>query len=291
MRKKEVLYAVVGGVVGAVLVMAAGSFSLLGAHKEGEDAKFGEIICRELKVVRPDGQTAVSISFGHYDISGDVGSMYIGEYGGQVFVFDRHGELSTGIGFDEHGGRVDVRGKGESQAYMGIDGHGGFVHALGKGELRAYMGIGERGGVVEVCGTDGLSGVDMGINEYGGGIVSLESKNGKTSVASGSVSVFGKDGRGGVLLSALESGGRVDLVGLRNTMGGYPSLVSMGIEGDGGYVSVSGKDDKSSAGMRIDEHGGVIGVHGKGESQAVMGINEYGNGVISMWDKDGYRLK
>ena len=34
MRRKEVLFAVIGGIVGAVLVMAAGSFSPLGAQNE-----------------------------------------------------------------------------------------------------------------------------------------------------------------------------------------------------------------------------------------------------------------
>ena len=41
MRRKEALYAVVGGVVGAVLVMVAGSFSPLGAQNELKDAEFG----------------------------------------------------------------------------------------------------------------------------------------------------------------------------------------------------------------------------------------------------------
>ena len=34
MRRKEALYAVIGGVVGAVLVMATGSFAPLGAQNE-----------------------------------------------------------------------------------------------------------------------------------------------------------------------------------------------------------------------------------------------------------------
>ncbi|MDE0043432.1 MAG: hypothetical protein OXT74_15440 [Candidatus Poribacteria bacterium] len=159
MKYREKLgYIALGGVLMLIGMLAAALFSPMGAQNEVKDAEFETIICRELKVVRPDGRTAVSISFGHCDISGDVGSIYAGDYGGQIFVYDRHGELSTGIGFDGSGGRVDVRGKGESQAYMGISEHGGFVHALGKGELRTYVGIGEHGGIVEVRGKDGFSG-------------------------------------------------------------------------------------------------------------------------------------
>ena len=30
-------------------------------------------------------------------------------------------------------------------------------------------------------------------------------------------------------------------------------------------------------------------VKGKGDGAAVMAINEYGNGAVSTWDKNGYR--
>ena len=35
------------------------------------------------------------------------------------------------------------------------------------------------------------------------------------------------------------------------------------------------------------EHGGFVGVRGKGEGRASMGINPSGNGAISTWDKNG----
>ena len=43
MTRKEALIAVIGGVVGAVLVMAAGSISPLGAQNGVRDAEFGKI--------------------------------------------------------------------------------------------------------------------------------------------------------------------------------------------------------------------------------------------------------
>lgn len=40
--------------------------------------------------------------------------------------------------------------------------------------------------------------------------------------------------------------------------------------------------------LRIDEHGGKVGVTGKGEGMAAMGINVYGSGAISVYDTNGY---
>ena len=38
------------------------------------------------------------------------------------------------------------------------------------------------------------------------------------------------------------------------------------------------------------EHGGRVDVYNKqGENRAVMSVNEYGNGAVSTWDKNGYR--
>ena len=38
------------------------------------------------------------------------------------------------------------------------------------------------------------------------------------------------------------------------------------------------------------EHGGRVDVFNKqGENRAVMSVNEYGNGAVSTWDKNGYR--
>ncbi len=41
----------------------------------------------------------------------------------------------------------------------------------------------------------------------------------------------------------------------------------------------------------INEHGGFVGVFGIGDTQsrALMGVNEYGDGAISTWWKNGER--
>ena len=46
MLRKEILIAVIGGVIGAVLAMAAGSIAPLGAQNEVKDAVFATIECR-----------------------------------------------------------------------------------------------------------------------------------------------------------------------------------------------------------------------------------------------------
>ena len=53
MNTKAGLYAVIGGVVGAVLTMAVGLF-LPQAAQSQSDAVFGKITCRELEVVDSD---------------------------------------------------------------------------------------------------------------------------------------------------------------------------------------------------------------------------------------------
>ena len=67
----------------------------------------------------------------------------------------------------------------------------------------------------------------------------------------------------------------------------------MGIKEHGGGVAVAGKDGEGSALMSLNENGGYVGVFGKGSdtTSAKMGVNEYGNGAVSTWDKNGYRLQ
>lgn len=62
----------------------------------------------------------------------------------------------------------------------------------------------------------------------------------------------------------------------------------------GGNVSVwSAKGKVLIPGeLGVNEHGGYVHVQGTKERGKVkMGINEYGNGAVSTWDKDGYRQK
>ena len=62
MRRKEALCAVIGGVAGAVLVMALGSFAPLVAQTEARDAAFGTITCREIRGINEWGVERVSLN-------------------------------------------------------------------------------------------------------------------------------------------------------------------------------------------------------------------------------------
>lgn len=60
MKVRECLYAVLGGIVGAVVTLSVCSFTPLGAQS-GEDSNFDVITCRELKVVDSEGKQRVRL--------------------------------------------------------------------------------------------------------------------------------------------------------------------------------------------------------------------------------------
>ena len=173
MRRKEVLYAVIGGVVGAVLVMAAGSFSPLGAQNDVAAAEFGTITCRRL-VVRYDG----------FPYATEINPI-------SVTVSDEDGRSAT---LRAHG--VSVRGEnGKGKAAMTVMGEHVAVSLSGEdGEGSVYMTVGDRSGVVTVGGEEGE--VFMTVNDHGG-----------------IVTVGGKDGEGSALMALDENGGYVGVFG------------------------------------------------------------------------------
>ena len=132
MRRKEAFFAVVGGVVGAVLTMATGLFSPLGVQSQAM-RNFGKITCTELEVVRPDGTQGAWI--------------YANDDGGRVIVYGRNGTLKKSVNL--------------------MYGNGGFVGVFGSnGTTQAGMGVwegekGESGGHIHVWGSDKLRGLDF----------------------------------------------------------------------------------------------------------------------------------
>ena len=110
MRRQEVLFGVLCGVVGAVMAMAVGSLSPLGAQS-GESAVFGTVTCHELNVVEKAGGTRVSLSSAGVIVFDN--ESIVSMTGGQVIISN----LSQGTGAkmhtDEQGGAVMVFGKGD----------------------------------------------------------------------------------------------------------------------------------------------------------------------------------
>ncbi len=109
MRRKESLYAVIGGVVGAVLTMVVSS--VMPIRAQNGDTTFGEITCTGLNVVSAEGKTKVSLMTFADD--------------GMVWVFGRAGGGVT-LYVDDHGGQVEVLGKGidKTRAGMGVNEYG-----------------------------------------------------------------------------------------------------------------------------------------------------------------------
>lgn len=106
-----------------------------------------------------------------------------------------------------------------------------------------------------------------------------------TVVDGGDIFVWGEDLTSAVILGTRDTGGFIRVYGKDGPGTG------VGIYGyeHGGGVNVYGKDRKSGVTLRVTEHGGHVQVDGKGDGSSVIAINEYGNGAVSTWDKNGYR--
>ena len=144
MNRKESLYAVIGGITGAVLTMVV--CSVMPIRAQNGDATFGEITCRGLRAVDAKGDTRIWL------VPGADTVWVFGEKGGGVI-----------LDVNDHGGRVQIYGRGgrsdrERQATLGIDEHGGYVGIYGKGSQKAHA--------------------VMSVNDYGNGTVSTWDKNG-----------------------------------------------------------------------------------------------------------------
>lgn len=201
MIRKEVLYAVMGGCVGAVLTMVVNSFPPLGAQSQS-DGNFGKITCREIEVLRPDGLPGVRIATGKHNGFVNLGSVMIygTDHTGFVGVFAgdkksvsmsvdkdngervsiKNGESGVVVGIAEHGGFVRVVGKDSKPiATMGDHEHGGYVAAYGKNEKSsAGITIDNDGGRLSVIGKDGKEKAAVGVSEHGNGAVNTWDKNG-----------------------------------------------------------------------------------------------------------------
>ena len=100
------------------------------------------------------------------------------------------------------------------------------------------------------------------------------------------VHVFGDNGKGQARLYAGEDGGQVDIWGSDRKL---KATVNGDNDEQGGQVAVFGNDHASEAVLKIDHHGGVLRTYGRTQGSAAMGINQYGNGAVTTWDKNGYR--
>ena len=188
MNQKASLYAVVGGVVGAVLAMVVGGLTPLGA--QNENATFDTLTCRSLTVadggnkmdIQPHGIVIMSTEKGGAVIIGSDHvlvmrdgkrvSITIGEQGGTILV---SGQIRSRL--RKEGTWEETFNDGKA-VVIGIDDHGGKVKVDGKGAA-AEMQVTEYGGYVNVYGNnDDETRATMSVNSYGNGVVNTWDKNG-----------------------------------------------------------------------------------------------------------------
>ena len=53
-------------------------------------------------------------------------------------------------------------------------------------------------------------------------------------------------------------------------------------------VQMWDSEDNIMVNIGINKHGGYVGTKGRSKGHAIMRINQYGNGVVSTYDKNGY---
>ncbi len=171
---------------------------------------------------------------------------------------------------------------GNTTAELRTDEHGGLLYLFGSNENRGgvRLGVDNHGGGLTMFSNLKISSAhvsaSMGTSKEGTGVVSINHKNG-----------------GGVFISATKRGG-----GFLHTKGANHdnSLASIGASDDGesGLITVSRyKHGKENGVVQLlaNNNGGAVSIYGKTDekSRVVVGINEYGNGFVSTWEKNGYR--
>lgn len=107
----------------------------------------------------------------------------------------------------------------------------------------------------------------------------------------GSVSVNHKNGAR-TLISAIENGRFASVVGANHKK--ELAAIAITDDGESGLIAVKRYDygkEIGAAALSANKNGGRLDVYGKGDkmSRAVVCVNEYGNGAMSTWDKNGYR--
>lgn len=159
MSKKEVLIAVIGGFIGAVLVMVVGSFSPLGAQN-GKIAVFDRIACESITVSDTMFCKGVHVR------------------DGGVVMSDKNLNLRAVMHATDRGGEVIVYGTDGGSARMSADGDQSTIRGSCKDGASAMMRVRGERGEVEIYGEDSSLLVEI----YGSG-------------DSGTVRVRGADGK------------------------------------------------------------------------------------------------
>ena len=178
MRRKECLYAVIGGCVGAILTMAMCSVLPLGGQSQSDGLVFGEIRCTKLIVRGEISCTQLAV------VNSDLDRTNVGrgpavmimaneKHGGQLYVkgTDLRSDVSVIAG--KSGASVSVA-SAESDVRV-IAGKSGASVSVADAEIdtpAAKMGVGGKGGYVWVNHLETRGGLAMmSVDEHGGNVV------------------------------------------------------------------------------------------------------------------------
>ena len=140
------------------------------------------------------------------------------------------------------------------------------LNVIGKDGQLVSLSTDEQGGAVTVYAKDGKSGVSLHVRENGGALIM----------------VYNEDTDASVFIYSSDDSGKMEVHG----KGG---IAVIGGTEHGGYVKIEGKNKESTAILTGGGHGGLLSLEGKGEGKVVIGFDDYGNGGISTWDKNGNR--
>lgn len=162
----------------------------------------------------------------------------------------------------------------------------GNVMMSSSGGLGVHIFSNGKSGYLSLGDSVNISG---GSKEVDGGI-SVSGENGDAGLditeLGGRVYVSDSDSDPRAVVKVNEYGGVIGVSSKDDTKG-----ADIGIAEHGGMIGVYAEDGKQAA-MRIEAHGGRVDVYSKGSdtTRATIGVNEYGNGAVSTWDKNGYSL-
>ena len=163
----------------------------------------------------------------------------------------------------------------------------------GAGNPVVRLGNGANGGSIEVMHIEGATVINLGVMDSGGavGVANIVGEIGvgmRADDGGNDVFVYQKDPIG-VLGVALHAGVDGESVEIYNDS--EQPVGSLGVVGEKGFVALFDAEGALTSAMGADKYGGRVAVYGKGElkSQAVLGINQNGNGTVSTRDKNGDR--
>lgn len=230
MNRKASLYALIGGIVGGLLVLAVCSVMPIGA--ENENATFGTITCTGLRVVDVDGNDRVWLSGlglgGSVVIHGPTGELIELET-----LFDPSVRITGPMGSvvllaKHNGGVVSVRGANDN----------------GKIGERVALGINDNGGLLRLFNNDSADITD--VNSIGG-LLYMDDQGGRLDLWKHGEHVS----RALVSLGVNDNGGLLEIRGHDGE-----KSAQMDIDKHGGRVGIFGKGNRySRAVMAVNEYG------------------------------------